>query len=177
MDWLILGVFVLILGRFLWKIRQRKLEAATTVVAREGRFSVVFAKDVAASALPVEVDLCAEAEQALVAMAWDDVGRNGILFWPVRTASQIVIYRGRRVPWNEIGQRFFPRDPLRQDADKKGYGGMKDGKSIYVAFYHEGRAPDALMAHELTHAKLVGVDHGEERFLAEERKLLAEIRG
>jgi len=36
--------------------------------------------------------------------------------------------------------------------------------------------PDALTAHELTHVRLSGVDHGEERFLVEERRLLEEMR-
>ena len=169
MEWFIIGVFVLGFGWFLWKSEQRKREAASTVVATGlGRFSVIFAKDAESNALPVETDLCTEAERALVAMGWDSVGE--VLFWPVRSAGQDVIYRGRRLSWRDVPAvvGIEPRGD--------GYGGMRDGKNVYVAFYHEGRAPDALMAHELTHVRLP-TDHGQPEFLGAERRLLAEIRG
>jgi len=172
MEWFIIAVFVLGFGWFLWKREQRKREAASTVVAMGlGRFSVIFAKDVASSALPVEIDLCIEAERALVAMGWGDVGQNGIQFWPVRSPGQDVIYRGRRLSWRDVPA------VVGIDARGDGYGGMRDGKNIYVAFYHEGRAPDALMAHELTHAVMPTTSHGHPGFLDTERRLLAEMRG
>lgn len=166
-DLLVAAAFVVGLAWFLVVRARRRAEVATDVVARVGRFTVVFARGVTSSTLPVEVDLCAEAEDALVSLGWD-VGH--VRFWPVRSAGQDVVYRGRRLPWRDVPGLVGV--PARGD----GYGGMMCGGDVYVAFYHEGREADALMAHELTHCHVPTTSHSHPVFLSIETKLLAEMR-
>jgi len=161
-DYVVLAVMAAGLVWFLVERARRRAESAVDRFAGPGRFTFVFASGVAESAIADEHATCAKAERALSVLGWDDVGE--ISFWPVRSAGQPVVYRGRRLAWRDLS------------ATGDGYGGMRIGNSIYVAWYHDGRLPDALTAHELTHVRLSGVDHGSEAFLVEERKLLVEMR-
>ena len=161
-DYVVLAVMAAGLVWFLIERARRRAESAVDRFAEPGRFTFVFASGVTESAIADEHATCAKAERALSVLGWDDVGE--ISFWPVRSAGQPVVYRGRRLAWRDLS------------ATGDGYGGMRTGNSIYVAWYHDGRTPIALTAHELTHVRMNGVDHGEERFLAEERRLLEEMR-
>jgi len=168
-DLAVAAAFAVGLAWYLVVRARRRVEAveiAVDVVARVGRFTAIVARGTLVDMTGVP-GLCTSAERALVSLGWD-VGP--VRFWPVRSAGQAVVYRGRRMPWRDVPS------VVGVASLGDGYGGMRDGGDVYVAFYHVGREPDALMAHELTHARLVGVGHGTDTFLFEERRLLAEMR-
>jgi hypothetical protein len=167
-DYVVLAAMVAGLAWFLVERARRRAEAGVDRFTGPGRFTFVFARGVTEGALADEHATCAKAERALSAIGWDDVGV--VFYWPVRSADQPVVYRGRRREWRDVPELAG------LDAVGDGYGGMRAGGSVYVAWYHDGRTPEALTAHELTHMHMPGVDHGSEAFLAEERKLLEEMR-
>ena len=96
--------------------------------------------------------------------------------WFVRSPEQRVgWYMFAGIKWVDIpAQNRIPASN-----PETGYGGMRAGNTIYVATFIEGRDPEALLAHEFTHAVTgIGNDangiHPPE-FAAEEKKLVAEL--
>ena len=118
-DYVVLAVMAAGLVWFLIERARRRAGSAVDRFTGPGRFTFVFASGVTESAIADEHATCAKAERALSVLGWDDVGE--ISFWPVRSAGQPVVYRGRRLAWRDLS------------ATGDGYGGMRTGNSIYVA--------------------------------------------
>ncbi len=89
----------------------------------------------------------------------DRVWQSMITVWPVRSSDQFVNYNALLlVPWNTIPAMCG----IPESRPGQGYGGMRFGRDIYVATYHDGRDPLLLYIHELTHLASGIAEHNSE---------------
>jgi hypothetical protein len=165
-----------------WRVRKMKEED----LAALDRFSTGFTNltltywhDESLKPLQKEIDLANKlfsAVQATWGTRFASCTHESFDIWFVRSPEQ-------RVGWRQYGGIKWVDIPkvagiAPTNADN-GYGGLRSGRTVYVATFIEGRDPLKLLAHEFTHA-VTGISNDAKgvhppEFDIEKKKLIAEL--